>query len=62
MNQPQLEIMKKYNKVIVQKSSTFYSKAQHNRKKLFYDESKHKVFVINWYNIIVELVQNSNKL
>ena len=61
MNQPQLEIMKKYNEIISKKSVIFHSKVWCNRNELFHDESRYELFIIDWYHRIAELVQISNK-
>ena len=49
------------NKIIMKHSMKFYSQVWKNRNEVKHDPIKYKEFVRNWYNKVIEIVQNNNR-
>ena len=61
VNEYQPRKMHTLNKIIVNHSVKFYSKAQKNRNEVRHDPIKCKEFVKDWYQKVVEMVKNDNR-
>ena len=60
-NEYQPRKMHTLNKIIVNHSVKFYSKAWKNRNKVRHNPIKYKEFVKDWYQKVVEMVENDNR-
>ena len=49
------------NKIIVQHSIKFYSKAWNHRNEVKHNPQKYKEFMRNWYENVIEMVQHENR-
>ena len=61
VNEKQSHLMAKLNKIIVKQSVLCYSKAWVHRNEVLHSAEKYRTHVMDWYNRLVEMIQNGNK-
>ena len=53
--------MHSINKIVIKQSVIFYAEAWKHRNEIKHDPEKCRPFVIDWYNKVVELIENDNR-
>jgi len=53
--------MKKVNKILVKNSVNFYAKSWKQRNEIMHNPETYRVYVIEWYNKVCEMIEKGNK-
>ena len=53
--------MRKVNKIIIQQSAQFYSKAWTQRNEMMYNPEVFRTYLLEWYKNIKEMINTGNK-